>query len=144
MKQVIKILYVVLVMTGHTALCQSVLGKWKTVDDETGEGRSIVELYERSGKVYGRVSKLLLFPNGDHDPICVACDEDDPRYKKKIIGMEIITDMVRDGDEYTGGKVLDPKSGKIYTCKLWIEGKNLKLRGYIGPFYRTQTWMRAE
>jgi uncharacterized protein (DUF2147 family) len=52
--------------------------------------------------------------------------------------------MVKDEDEYADGEILDPNNGKIYRCKLWLEGKDLKLRGYLGPFYRTQTWVRVK
>jgi uncharacterized protein (DUF2147 family) len=122
---------------------QSITGKWKTIDDNTGEERSIVEIYEKDGKVFGKIIKLFRKAGEDPDPICDDCDSDDPRYKKKIIGMEIISDMVRSGDEYDEGNILDPENGKIYRCKLWIEGKDLKVRGYWGPFFRTQTWKRA-
>ena len=121
---------------------QTVLGKWKTIDDETGGPKSIVEIYERGGKVYGKIVKLFRKPNEEQDPVCDECDADDARYKKKIMGMEILKDMVKDEDEYVDGEILDPNNGKIYRCKLWLEGKDLKLRGYLGPFYRTQTWVR--
>jgi uncharacterized protein (DUF2147 family) len=124
------------------ANAQTVLGKWKTIDDETGEPKSIIEIYERGGKVYGRITKLFRKPNEDQDPVCDECDPEDLRYKRKIIGMEILKDMVKDEDEYADGEILDPNNGKIYRCKLWLEGKDLKLRGYLGPFYRTQTWVR--
>ena len=127
-----------------TAMAQTVFGKWKTIDDETGDFKSIVEIFERSGKVYGRIVKLYRKPNEDPDPICDECDEEDPRYKKKVMGMEILKDMIKDDDEYSGGEILDPNNGKIYRCKIWLEGKDLKLRGYIGPFFRTQTWIKAE
>jgi uncharacterized protein (DUF2147 family) len=117
-----------------------VTGKWQTIDDNSGEVRSIVEIFERGGKIYGKVVKTFPKPGEDTDPICNKCPEDDARYKKKIIGMEIIKDMVKSGDEYSEGTILDPEPGKIYRCKLWLEGNDLKIRGYWGPFYRTQTW----
>ncbi len=123
---------------------QSVLGKWKTIDDSSGEARSIVEITENGGKVFGKVVKLFPQPSEDPDPVCDNCEPADPRYKKKIIGMEIIRNMVKDGNEYSGGDILDPENGKVYRSKIWIEGKDLKVRGYWGPFYRTQTWQRAE
>jgi uncharacterized protein (DUF2147 family) len=137
---------IVFCLTALAQFCwaQSVLGKWKTVDDETGEIRSIIEIFERGGKVHGRVVKLFRKPNEDPDPVCNECDEDDPRYKKKVIGMEIMKNMQKDGDEYSGGEVLDPENGKVYRGKIWLEGKDLRLRGYIGPFFRTQTWIRSE
>lgn len=121
----------------------SILGKWKTIDDNTGKEKSILEITERNGKVYGKILKIFTQPGEEPDPVCDKCPEDDARYKKKIIGMEIIKDMVRDGDEYTGGSILDPEVGKIYRCKLWTEDNDLNVRGYWGPFYRTQTWKRV-
>jgi uncharacterized protein (DUF2147 family) len=122
---------------------QSITGKWKTIDDNSGEERSIVEIYEKNGKVYGKIIKLFRKPGEDPDPICDDCDPNDSRYKKKIIGMEIISNMTKAGKEYDGGSILDPESGKVYRCKLWIEGNELKVRGYWGPFFRTQTWKKV-
>jgi uncharacterized protein (DUF2147 family) len=122
----------------------SIFGKWKTIDDDNGEPKSVVEITERGGKVFGKVVKLFRKPGEDPDPLCDECDDDDPRYNKKVIGMEIIQNMVKDDDEYTGGHILDPKIGKVYRCKLWLEGNDLKVRGYVGPFFRTQTWIRFD
>src|SRR6187549_634918 len=69
---------------------QSVIGKWKTIDDNTGEPRSIVDVFERGGKVYGKITKLFRKPGEDQDPLCDDCEAGDPRYMKKIIGMEIM------------------------------------------------------
>ncbi len=121
-----------------------IIGKWKTIDDETGEPKSIVEIYMRNGKFYGRVDSLFRKPGEDPNPKCDKCPEDDPRYNKPVLGMEIIKDMVKDGDEYVGGTILDPKKGKIYRCKLWIEDGKLMVRGYLAIFYRTQTWYRVK
>ena len=126
------------------ATAQDVVGKWKTIDDETGEERSIVDIYEKNGKVYGKVVKLIRTPDEDPDPVCNECDDSDDRYNKKIIGMEILRDMEKSGDEYSGGNILDPKNGRVYRCSIWVEGNELKVRGYWGPFYRTQTWHRAQ
>lgn|SRR5688572_24414770 len=119
----------------------SVLGKWKTVDEETNEEKSIIEIFERDGKVYGKIVKI--FTQEDPDPVCEECPDNDPRYKKKIIGMEIIKDMEKDGNEYSKGNILDPQDGKIYRCRMWVESDGLKVRGYWGPFYRTQTWKKV-
>jgi uncharacterized protein (DUF2147 family) len=131
-------------LMAKAGLPQSVLGKWKTLDDETGKPRSVVEIFERGGKVHGRIVKLFREPSEEQDPVCDDCDTDDPRYNKKVIGMEILTNMTKDDEEYDDGEILDPKNGKVYSCKIWLEGKDLKVRGYLGPFFRTQTWQRAE
>lgn len=138
-------LIAILISTASVAAsAQDVVGKWKTIDDETGEPRSIVEIFEKDGKVYGKIVKLLRTPDEDPDPVCKDCDEDDDRYNKKVIGMEIIRDMTKGEDEWEGGTILDPKNGRVYRCHLWVEGENLKVRGYWGPFYRTQTWQKSQ
>lgn len=126
------------------AKSQSVVGKWRTIDDETGEPKSIVEIFQKDGQVYGKIIRLFRKPTEDQDPICDKCEKDDDRYNKKIIGMEILTNMKKDGDEYAGGTILDPKVGKVYRCRIWLEGEKLMVRGYWGPFFRTQTWAKFE
>jgi uncharacterized protein (DUF2147 family) len=112
--------------------------KWKTIDDETGKPKSIVEIYEKNGKIFGKIVDLFREPNEDQDPICTKCE--DFRKNQKICGMVIITNLQKNGDVYEGGEILDPKKGKIYKCKIWLENGVLKVRGYWGFIYRTQTW----
>jgi uncharacterized protein (DUF2147 family) len=122
---------------------QSIVGKWKTIDDETGKPKSIVEIFEKNGKLYGKVVKLFREPHEVQDPVCSECEDD--RKGKKVIGMEILRDMAKEGDEWSDGTICDPKNGKIYDCELWLDPSNanqLKVRGYILFLYRTQTWMR--
>ncbi len=120
----------------------SPIGKWKTIDESTGKEKSVVEITERDGKYYGRIVKVLREPGTDQDPSCTKCPADDDRYEKKVVGLEIIRDLVKDGDDYSGGTVLDPEKGEVYKCKIWMEGKDLMVRGYWGVFYRTQTWKK--
>lgn len=137
--------FTALVLAWGTAFSQdAILGKWKTIDDNTGEPRSIVEILEEHGKIFGKVVKIFPRPNLEPDPVCKKCSPDDPRYNKKIIGMEIIRNLKKSGSEYNDGDILDPENGKVYRSKIWLDGKVLKVRGYWGPFYRTQTWQRAE
>lgn len=119
-----------------------VVGKWKAID-ENGKETSVIEIFERKGKIYGKILEIFPGPNDQKDPVCEECDKNDPRYRKKVIGMEIIFGLEKDGAEYSDGTVLDPKNGKVYDCKVWIEGADLKVRGYLGPFYRTQTWKKV-
>lgn len=139
-----KIIVLPFLIITSLAFSQSVIGKWKTIDDNTGEPRSIVDVFERGGKVYGKIAKLFRKPGEDIDPLCDDCESDDPRYMKKIIGMEIIDGLIKNHDEYGDGSILDPENGKVYRCKIWVEDKQLKVRGYLGPFYRTQSWLKAE
>jgi len=134
---------ILLLLTAEVS-AQSVFGKWKTIDDATAEVKSVVEIYERNGKVFGRIIQTFPKPGEDPDPVCTKCDPEDERYKKKIIGMDIMKDLIKYGSEYKDGTILDPENGKVYRCKLWLEGATLKLRGYWGPFWRTQTWVKAD
>lgn len=135
--------FIFLLFAAKMGFSQSIIGKWKTIDDNSGEERSVVEIFEQNGKVYGKILKLFRKPGDDPDPVCDECSEDDPRYNKKVIGMEIIKDMKRAGNELSDGSILDPETGKVYRCKIWLEGDELRVRGYWGPFYRTQTWKKA-
>ena len=134
----------VLVITSSFAFSQNandVIGKWKTIDDETGEAKSIVELYKVGNKLQGKVIQILNPAKVDN--VCTLCE--DNRKGKRIQGMIIVKDMVWDVDEWDDGTILDPNKGSIYDCKLWLENDNkdkLYLRGYIGFLFRTQNWYR--
>jgi uncharacterized protein (DUF2147 family) len=122
---------------------QTVIGKWKTIDDETGKPKSIVEIYEESGKIYGKVVEIL---DEEHkNSVCSECTGEDR--SKPILGMIVIKGLSKVGNEYKKGKILDPKNGKTYQCFITLEGDNkLKVRGYIGISLlgRTQYWYRAD
>ncbi len=105
---------------------QSVIGKWQTIDDNTGAVRSIVEVFENEGKINGKIIKLFPKPTEDPDPVCDKCDPEDSRYNRKVIGMEIIRGLKPDGPEHSGGDILDPENGKVYRSKIWREGKDLR------------------
>ncbi|HET8859258.1 DUF2147 domain-containing protein [Marivirga sp.] len=138
-------LLAVLIGISLSALAQTdITGKWKTIDDETGEVKSIVDIYEKDGKIYGKITKLFRGPDEEQDPICEVCPGD--RKNKKIIGMEIIRGMEWDSDDerYEDGEIMDPKDGETYDCVIWKEGDELKVRGYVAFFYRTQTWKKVD
>lgn len=123
---------------------QNIVGQWKTVDDETGQTKSIVELYNENGKVYGKIAKLLL-PE-DQGKLCDTCTGKD--YNQPIEGLVIVKNMFRNtGDnEYKGGTIFDPKKGKEYKCKMWIDKdtpNTLNVRGYMAFLFRTQNWYRV-
>ena len=136
-----KLLIPLLLVTILSQAQSTIVGRWKTVDDESGEVKSVVEIVERKGTFYGRIVKIFSIEHPD--PICKKCPPEDERYGQKVIGMEIIQGLKKSGDEYSEGAILDPEVGRIYRCKLWIEGTNLKVRGYWGPFFRTQTWKKS-
>lgn len=129
---------------GILSYAQSVTGTWKTIDDKTKKEKSYVKLYEtKSGKIQGDVSKILT--KGKEDAKCTDCKGD--KKDKPIQGMTIIWGMEKSGDEWINGRILDPNSGKEYSCKMKLKDKNtLEVRGFMGVSLlgRTQTWYRVE
>jgi uncharacterized protein (DUF2147 family) len=128
------------------ALAQNTpVGKWHSVDDKTQGIKSEITITENNGMLTGKVSKLLR-KDAKPDAICEECKDD--RKGKPMLGLEIIRGARKDGAEsvWTGGKILDPENGKEYSLKLTPEdgGKQLAVRGSIGPFGRTQTWVRTQ
>jgi uncharacterized protein (DUF2147 family) len=127
------------------AATNSPVGKWKTIDDKTHEVKSIVEITENGGVLEGKVLQVLKSEHGPH-PVCAECDGE--RKNKPIEGMTIIWGLKQDGDEWSGGQILDPAKGKIYKLTLKLEdgGKKLDVHGYIGfsLIGRSQEWVRAD
>lgn len=124
----------------------SPVGTWKTLDDKTGQEKSIVEITEQSGVLEGKVLEILTEPEGGKNKLCDKCKGE--RKDQPVVGMTILWGLALDGDEWKGGKILDPKNGKIYKSKLKVTagGNELDVRGYIGiaVLGRTQTWKRVE
>jgi len=140
MKQLITLLFCITAMTSMQS--QSVIGKWKTIDDATGEAKSIVEVFSKSGKIYAKVVDIL--DTAKKNNLCKQCSGEDKN--KPILGLTIIKGLSKDGSEYNSGEILDPKNGKLYKCALTLESKDkLKVRGYIGfsLLGRTQYWHRV-
>lgn len=120
------------------------VGKWHTIDDETGEVKSLIAITETGGVVAGRIEQLLR-KGADPKAICVKCEDD--RKGQPMVGLEIVrgAKQTRGETVWEGGEILDPENGKTYKLKLTpIEGgAKLQVRGYLGPFYRTQIWVRV-
>ncbi len=133
------LLPLLLVAVPLSAQPDAITGRWTTIDDNTGRPRSVVEITLRNGRAYGRIVEL--YDRTKLEKVCDLCPGD--RKGRRILGMEVIRDMVTDGDEWEDGTILDPENGKEYSCKLWVEDGTLKVRGYIAFLYRTQTWVRA-
>lgn len=118
------------------------LGIWKTIDHESNQEKSLVEIYEQNGKIFGKVVKFLPASTLTH---CNKCPGD--KNNKPLLNMDILWGMQRYKDYWSYGEIVDPKSGKVYKCSIWLEGPNtLKVRGYIGlpALGRTQTWERVK
>ena len=132
---------------------QTIVGTWKTIDDETGKAKSIVKIYKntKDGTYYGKIVELLNRAKGDEDPYCKECPKTDYRHNKRVIGMNIISKMKASSDVKTAksGTIINPKNGKIYRCTMKVieKGKKLEVRGSIPNFSflgKTQTWIRVE
>lgn len=118
-------------------------GTWITQDDETGRKKSEVLIYKENGKLYGKITKLLL-PE-DEGKKCVNCKGKNKN--QPIEGMVIIKDLELEDDTWEDGTILDPKSGKVYDCYIGFQdGNTLKVRGFLGfsLLGRTQIWKRKK
>ncbi len=132
---------------GNSYAQMTPVGIWHNIDDKTGEAKAEIQVLEKDGVLSGRVVKTLRNdPNAKKT--CEDCKDD--RKGKDIIGLEIIRGVRADPSSAylwgSGGTILDPENGKEYTVKMMPKegGQKLQVRGYIGPFYRTQIWLRAQ
>jgi len=117
------------------------VGIWKTIDDESGEAESHIKIYEKEGKLYGEIVKLLK----DGQTHCDKCPE--PHKGEPLKGLRLMWDLEKHGDEWDNGEILDPVKGKVYSCKISLEEQDrLKVRGYLGfsAFGRSQEWIRVK
>ena len=133
------------VMFNVMTFAQSSIGKWVTIDDKTNKKKSIVELYKEGDKMYGKI--IYLYPRKGREPNakCDKCTDD--RKGEPLVGLQIVRELTWNGGAWEGGTIVDPETGKIYTLKMWVDSKNpdkLNVRGYIGPFFRTQTWVKVK
>lgn len=143
MQKTLSTLLVIFCLCSFTLQAQSVFGKWKTVNDETGVSHSIVEIYKdnETGEVKGKLVRML--KEEMRDKLCTLCEGE--RKNEPLEGLLILEGLEKEGSEYGGGVVMDPKTGKEYKCKIWVDENNpdlLKVRGYMAFLYRTQTWER--
>lgn len=119
------------------------VGLWRSIDDKTGEAKAEIRITDDGGRLTGRIEKTL---RKDAKPTCEECR--DERKGQPIVGLEIIRNAHKDPerDTWEGGRILDPENGREYTLRMTpIDGgRKLQVRGYLGPFYRTQTWVRVQ
>ncbi len=133
-----------LAMAGAAYAQATPVGLWKTIDDETKAEKSLVRISEAGGALSGKIEKVL--DPTKQDDKCDKCT--DARKDQPKLGMTIIEGVKKNADEpyWDGGTILDPNNGKIYKVRMTLKdgGKTLEVRGFIGFFYRNQTWQRAE
>ncbi|PHV10778.1 DUF2147 domain-containing protein [Chitinimonas sp. BJB300] len=120
----------------------SPVGSWKNISDKTKKVEAVIQIWEENGELHGKLTKLF----ESKETNCTACKGD--KQNKPLLGLEIIWGVRKNGDEWTGGEILDPSSGDIYSVKMRLaeQGQQLKVRGFLGIslFGRTQTWLRDQ
>jgi uncharacterized protein (DUF2147 family) len=147
-----RLLIIALLLLGALSLQAQTtpIGIWKTIDDETNQAKSHVKIYEKDGKLHGKIVKLY---RADGDTLtCYECDPQDPRYGQPIMGMVIMQGLEKNSDgNWEDGEIMDPNNGETYDCYLEMESTDkLKVRGFIGTWLtgkalgRTQYWYRVE
>ena len=124
----------------------SPVGLWKTIDDDSKKEKSLVRISEADGVFSGRIEKLL-DPTTDPKAVCEKCT--DERRDQPLVGLTILRNLRQSSSDpavFDGGDIVDPNNGKVYRTRLKPVngGQQLEMRGYIGPFYRTQVWKRIE
>jgi uncharacterized protein (DUF2147 family) len=121
-------------------------GRWLTIDDNDGKPRSLVVIEEKQGELSGRIEQIFPRPGDPEQNVCEKCEG--ARKNQPVVGMIFLWGLRKQGDEYSGGEILDPDNGKTYRAKLQLspDGKQLSVRGYIGLslFGRSQTWLREK
>ncbi|AUC22740.1 MULTISPECIES: DUF2147 domain-containing protein [Polaribacter] len=132
----------VLLIISFSMSSQTIFGKWNSKNDETGKVDSVVEIYEKDGKAF---AKIIDIKNPDRKTaVCSLCEGENK--DKPILGLNILSGLEKDGDEWSGGTILDPRNGKVYKSYVELVKPNkLKVRGYIGLslFGKTTYWERA-
>lgn len=138
-----EILFCLFITFSITINAQSIFGKWHSNNEETGEIDSVIEIYKKDGKAYAKVVEIK--NPARKNAVCDKCE--DKNKDKPILGLDILTGLEKDDNEWSGGTILDPRNGKIYKCYIKLVNTNkLKIRGYIGVslFGKTAYWQRAE
>lgn len=123
----------------------SPVGLWRTFDEKSGEPKSEVRISDSGGVLSGKVEKLLR-KGADPKAVCDRCTDD--RKGQPLVGLEIIRGAKKAEGKtvWEDGRILDPENGSTYSLKLTPadSGSKLDVRGSIGPFGRTQTWVRVQ
>jgi uncharacterized protein (DUF2147 family) len=139
------LLAVGLLLAGSAWAQMSPAGTWHTIDEQTNQPRTEVVISDNGGVLTGRITRLLR-PGADQAARCTACTDD--RKDQPLIGLEIIRGarQAEGRTVWESGRILDPEDGRTYTLRMTPieEGRKLQVRGSIGPFGRTQTWVRVQ
>jgi uncharacterized protein (DUF2147 family) len=137
-----KLTFLIFLLLSTVSFSQSIFGKWESRDEKTNKVDSVIEVYKKDGKAYAKIVEIT--DKAKKEALCTQCEDENKN--KPVLGMEILTGLKKDGDEWSGGTILDPRNGKIYKCYIKLVRPNkLKLRGYIGIslFGKTEYMARA-
>ena len=126
------ILTMALALMAVAGYSQDVLGKWIT---EAGDAQ--VEIYKSGDKLNGKIIWLAKGPETTD-----SHNSDEKLRSRKLMGVNILSGLSQSKNKWEGGRIYNPKNGKNYKCSIWLDGDKLKVRGYLGMFYETQTWKR--
>ena len=124
------------------AFAQDVVGKWKLED-----GTAIVEVYKSGDAYNGKIVWLEKPTEADGSPAVDNNNPDKALRSRKLIGLNMLSGLKKNGGEYTGGTIYDPGNGKTYNCSRKVEGDVLKVRGSLdkkGLLGRTMDWFRVK
>jgi len=138
-----KHLTIVTLLFAFTLNAQSIFGKWNSTNNETGEIDSVIEIYKKNNKAFAKVVKIM--DPSRQNSVCTACEGENKN--KRILGLDILTGLEKNDDEWSGGEILDPRNGSVYNCYIKLVKKDkLKIRGFIGVaiFGKTKYWERAK
>lgn len=124
----------VLAIVSLASYSQGIMGKWLT---ESSDAK--VEIYEAGGKINGKIIWLQKGPETTD-----SHNTDEKLRSRKLMGANILSGLTKKSEKWEGGRIYNPKNGKNYKCSIWLDGDKLKVRGYIGFLYETQTWKRAQ
>jgi len=125
----------------YAANAFAITGFYKTIDDSTGNPRSIVALYTYEDLIGGRIVALF-DEDGNISETILAPSRQARRVTgtPHIAGLDIIWGVHADDTTRRGGRIMDPQSGSIYRVTIREDGDTLRVRGSLGPIGRTQTW----
>ncbi len=122
------------------------IGYWLS-EEKDGQ----IQIYKKNGKYFGKLIWIEEPNEKDGSPKLDDKNPDEKLRNRKVQGLEILKDFSFDKkeDEWSGGTIYDPESGKTYKAFMWFENGNtnlLQLRGYFGfsLLGRTTEWTREK
>lgn len=125
------------------------VGFYDTYDEDTKEKNSQIKIFKATNsKYYGKLVWIKdSLENGK--PKLDKNNPDKSKRNQKTLGLQLLRGFkyeIKDNEWY-GGTIYDPKTGKTYKCVLRFEDDNtLKVKGYIGKEWmglgRTVRWKK--